>query len=423
MTHLSLYYALRPLIPRQLQIAVRRWHVGRIRPRVRDRWPILESAGATPEGWTGWPKGKRFAVVLTHDVESPVGMAKVPALMALEERLGFRSAFFLIPEGSYTPSEAFRKELTDRGFEIGVHGLHHDGHLFRSKKVFDRRASRINDYLRDWGAVGFRAPMMIRNLDWIRDLDVEYDASTFETDPFEPQPRGAETIFPFMVAGDQNEKRGYVELPYTVAQDFSLFVLLREQGSELWKQKIDWIVERGGMVLLDTHPDYMAFNGRQPEREEYPVRFYQEVLEYISTRYAGQFWHALPRAVAEFCKQTTIPVRRAKPRHIGMLAYSFYDGDNRIRRYAETLALCGDVVDAISLRRPEQAKRGILRATQERESTNGFRQISHRFRVRLVRPIIVGCDLVRPRENGDHRITNHGLGFENIAQGRSDGGP
>lgn len=37
--------------------------------------------------------------------------------------------------------------------------------------------------------------------------------------------------------------------------------------------------------------------------------------------------------------------------HVCMLAYSFYEGDNRVRRYAETLARRGDKVDVIALGR------------------------------------------------------------------------
>jgi len=34
---------------------------------------------------------------------------------------------------------------------------------------------------------GFSLPSMHHNLEWIGELDIEYDASTFDTDPFEPQ--------------------------------------------------------------------------------------------------------------------------------------------------------------------------------------------------------------------------------------------
>ena len=61
--------------------------------------------------------------------------------------------------------------------------------------------------MREWNAVGFRSGFMHHNLDWLHDLEVSYDSSTFDTDPFEPQPDGANTIFPFWVPGPNG---GYV---------------------------------------------------------------------------------------------------------------------------------------------------------------------------------------------------------------------
>jgi len=43
-----------------------------------------------------------------------------------------------------------------------------------------------------------------------------------------------------------------------------------------------------------------------------------------------------------------------------MLAYTFYDGDNRVRRYAESLVRRGDNVDAIVLRLPGQKKFEVI---------------------------------------------------------------
>src|SRR5213076_1045294 len=117
---------------------------------------------------------------------------------------------------------------------------------------------------------------------------------TFDTDTFEPQPDGVGTIFPFWVPrpaaptlNDQTSPRpcngngsgstpfihqsidpsiqssgnGYVELPYTLPQDSTLFLLLRERTPDIWFQKLDWIAKHGGMALLDVHPDYMRFDG------------------------------------------------------------------------------------------------------------------------------------------------------------------
>ena len=56
-------------------------------------------------------------------------------------------------------------------------------------------------------------------------------------------------------------RSGYVELPYTLPQDSTLFLLLREKTNGIWKTKLDWIAQHGGMALLNTHPDYMRFDG------------------------------------------------------------------------------------------------------------------------------------------------------------------
>lgn len=46
-----------------------------------------------------------------------------------------------------------------------------------------------------------------------------------------------------------------MELPYTLAQDSTLFLILGEQGIDCWKEKVRWIADHGGMVLVNAHPD------------------------------------------------------------------------------------------------------------------------------------------------------------------------
>jgi hypothetical protein len=294
-----LYYIFKPIIPRKAQIALRRKMVFVKRPLYKDVWPIDERARETPKGWSGWPDRKRFAFVLMHDVDTERGHDKCRRLMQLDEEMGFRSLFSFVPEG-YAVSPELRRDLVKRGFEVGVHGLKHDGKLFLSRKNFDRQAVRINRYLNEWRSVGFVSPSMHRNLGWMHELNIEYDASTFDTDPFEPQPDGVATIFPFVVRGS-NGHRGYVELPYTLPQDFTLFVIMKEKNIDIWKRKLDWIVERGGMALLITHPDYMnGVGGRSVE--EYPMAFYKELLGYVKAKYEGQYWQPLPKEIARFWK-------------------------------------------------------------------------------------------------------------------------
>ena len=73
-------------------------------------------------------------------------------------------------------------------------------------------------------------------------------------------------------------------------------------------RKLDWIAKHGGMVLLDTHPDYMSFDGSRQTATEYPAALYREFLTYVKTKYAGEYWHALPKEVAS----TVIQIRSSK---------------------------------------------------------------------------------------------------------------
>lgn len=291
---------IKPAIPRRFQILLRRKLVCYKQKKYADLWPIDPNAAKIPSTWTGWLHNKKFALILSHDVDTQKGHDRCYKLAELEESLGFRSSFNFVPE-RYEVSESLRKVLISRGFEVGVHGLKHDGRLFSSKHVFTKRAACINQYLKEWEAVGFRSPAMHHNLKWIQQLNIEYDASTFDTDPFEPQSDGVKTIFPFWVQGN-TVHNGYVELPYTLPQDFTLFILLKEKNIDIWKQKLDWIVDKGGMALVNVHPDYMNFSGSALTQEEYPAKYYSDFLEYIIEIYDGGYWNVLPKDMAFFIR-------------------------------------------------------------------------------------------------------------------------
>lgn len=357
----SLYY-LKQLLPRRLQIPLRQWAVRRQRARVSEVWPIHPASEAPPPGWQGWPDGKSFAFVVTHDVDTARGLARCSELARLERERGLHPAFYFVPEGRYILDDKLRLELVAGGAEIGLHGLFHDWRTFLSRRVFEQRKPRIQSYLRAWGATGFRAPSTVRNQDWIGELGVAYDASSFDTDPYEPQPDGAHTIFPYWVHS-RTANRRYVELPYTLAQDFNLFVMLGEKNTDVWKRKLDWIAKRGGMALLIVHPDYLCLRG-QPGAEEYPAEWYLEFLDYVQRTYGGAFWNAPPRDVAAYFSSAHPDLPARSHRRVCMMAYAFYDTDNRIIRYAETLARRGDTVDVLALRRPGQAGAEMVRGVQ-----------------------------------------------------------
>jgi glycosyltransferase involved in cell wall biosynthesis len=417
----KIYFGLKPLIPRGIRMKIRSRVAQRIRKRVTDIWPMMPGSESPPEGWPGWPDGKKFAFVLTHDVEGRAGLSKCRQLMQLELDAGFRSSFNFIPEGNYKVPRELREELMRNGFEVGIHDLKHDGRLFASQRQFKQLAGRINRYVREWGATGFRSGFMLHELDWLHELDIEYDASTFDTDPFEPQPEGRHTIFPFWIPGPNgaspnyrarerfpnqppgsgepsksgldHPRQGYVELPYTLPQDSTLFLLLREKTPEIWMRKLDWIADHGGMVLLDTHPDYMAFDRLNGRAGQYPSELYKEFLTYVRSKHSGAYWDALPREVAAYIKQSESPAeplriqpaasreriwvdrgnshqpalspplaaidsrQRLHGRRAAVLLFSHYPADPRPRRAAEALAKEGVTIDVICLRESEKESR------------------------------------------------------------------
>ncbi len=303
MSHL--YYKLKPYIPRNVQIFLRRQHILLKRPHYKDVWPIDPKSHVAPPGWRGWPDGKRFALVLSHDVETQKGLCLIPKIVKMEQAFGFRSSFNFVA-GDYVVSDSLLDFLRESGCEIGVHGLHHKGNLFDSYDKFMMQAKEINAYLKKWQAVGFRSPSMYHNLEWIHHLDIEYDASTFDTDPFEPQNDGTGTIFPFHVHNAHGSH--YVELPYTLPQDFTIFILMGEKNIDIWKRKAQWVAEHGGMVLGNVHPDYMNDGQGQRAADEYPIELYNNFLIWIYETYKNEYWQALPREVAQyFSQQQNIP--------------------------------------------------------------------------------------------------------------------
>jgi hypothetical protein len=112
------------------------------------------------------------------------------------------------------------------------------------------------------------------------ELGFDYDSSYSDTAPFEPQPGGCCSLLPFF-----NEEM--VELPVTMAQDHTLFVILGEADEALWRTKAEIVRGLDGMALMLTHPDYAT-----PAR----LAAYRRLLE----DYRGDetAWRALPREVS-----------------------------------------------------------------------------------------------------------------------------
>jgi|GEM_PF-246693 len=297
----QLYYRVKPYFPRPLAILLRQFYRRKQEQAFVLGWPLedryvrfqmqcianlLRMRGMDTLPFLHfWPDHHRFALVLTHDIEEERGAAFVEQVADLEEELGFRSVFNFVPE-RYPIDQGLQAALRARGFEVGIHGLKHDGKLFASRQAFEQRAAKINGYLHQWQAVGFRTPYMHRHPEWLQALDVEYDLSFFDTDPYEPQAGGTMSIWPFMLGA-------FVELPYTLVQDHTLTAILKQTSPRLWLEKVDFLERSCGMALVNVHPDYL----RKPTN----FALYRDFLLTVKQKYT--YWHALPRSVAQWWRQ------------------------------------------------------------------------------------------------------------------------
>jgi peptidoglycan/xylan/chitin deacetylase (PgdA/CDA1 family) len=259
------YYAMRPVMPRGLQIWLRR-RFSAVQARARfPRWPVESGlhdlydlllarlaavAGTRVPSIAPWPNPYRWSIVLSHDVEHQLGYDHLHLLGDVELELGYKSSWNFVPERDYVVEPERLDRLRADGFEVGLHGLRHDGRDLESRTTFERRLPAMKGYAERWGAVGFRSPATHRDWELMPLLGVEYDSSSPDTDPFEPKSGGCCTWLPFF-------NRDLVELPITLTQDHTVFVILERRDDALWREKADLLRDRGGMALLLTHPDYM----------------------------------------------------------------------------------------------------------------------------------------------------------------------
>ncbi len=292
-----LYYRVRPLLPRAGQIWMRR-QFSRVQARARfPRWPIetslhdfyavlfghLAAVAGVPVPWLSpWPNGHTWAFVLTHDVETSVGYRHLHLLRDVETEHGYRSSWNFVPR-RYTVDRDVVEELQRAQFEVGVHGLYHDGRDLESLAMLSERLPAIRQHADQWRAVGFRSPATHRNWAWMPLLGFDYDSSYPDTDPFEPQSGGCCSWLPYF-------DHDMVELPITLPQDHTLFVILGERDGRLWSEKAEYLRAQGGMALVLTHPDYML--------EDRLIGEYRGLLR----RFAGDptAWRALPRDVSSW---------------------------------------------------------------------------------------------------------------------------
>jgi len=299
------YYRLRPHLGVPLRKQLQRlWLRGRGKVTFPN-WPVDRTAdqilevllllsmkahrvGRIPFIWF-WPNGERSCAILTHDVEESAGLDFCPSLMDIDDSFGIKSSFGFIPEGRYAVSRALLDRTLERGFEVNVHDLNHDGHLYDSREEFLRRALRINQYVEEYGALGFRAGVLYRRLGWYDAYDFSYDMSVPNVGHFDAQFGGCCTLMPYFIGK-------VLELPLTTTQDYTLFNIFSDYSLDLWQRQIRLITENHGLVSFIVHPDYVL---KRKARNTYAG-----LMAHLSRlRDQGEVWMALPKEVDRWWRE------------------------------------------------------------------------------------------------------------------------
>jgi len=293
------YYAIREMLPVAVRKHLQKVYLGGWRKLPFPNWPLdftvdtvheellglwMEAKGVrrVPFIWF-WPNGAPNAVIMTHDVETALGRDFTPELMRIDSSYKIRSSFQVIPEKRYDVPDAYVRHIRDNGFEFNIHDLNHDGQLYQEHQLFLGRAKKINQYVHKFGASGFRAGVMYRNLDWYGAYEFSYDMSMPNVAHLEPQRGGCCTVFPYF-AGK------ILEIPLTTCQDYSLFQILNDYSIGLWKMQIALLQKRNGLISFITHPDYLV--------DARPRKVYEALLAYLQeTIEREKLWMALPGEV------------------------------------------------------------------------------------------------------------------------------
>ncbi len=277
------YYTLRDFLPASWRRGIQKLYFRGWEKLPFPRWPVdrtvegifetliamsLKARGMEkiPFIWF-WPDGLRACVIMTHDVETLAGRDSCGALMDLDDSFGIKASFQIVPEGRYPVPEGFLRSIRERGFEVNIHDLNHDGRLYSSREEFLRRARRINEYASKFGAAGFRSGALYRNPEWYDAYEFSYDMSMPNVAHLEVQRGGCCTVMPYFIGK-------IMELPLTTAQDYSLFCILGEDSIDTWRAQLDLIAEEHGLASFNVHPDYLV--------QERARRAYRDLLQHLS---------------------------------------------------------------------------------------------------------------------------------------------
>ncbi|MBJ93135.1 MAG: hypothetical protein CMP23_01530 [Rickettsiales bacterium] len=247
------------------------------------------SASSTAEG--PWPEGKRYAFLMTHDIDTRAGMRKAGQVLDEMVELGLKPCFFLVAHG-YDWDPGFCEAVRNAGGEIALHGDAHDNRLsFLSGARIGERLDSTREIIEQHQIRGFRSPSLLVSDHLYEQLGQRFDWDSSvpdcDTHTLLGPRRGCGTIFPF-------RRKGTLVVPITMPADDRL-LLLGYRGMELLsvlRRKWSYVRKTGGLCHFLTHPEPHLF-GHNVLRDLYRALI-QEALD------LDDCWIATPSMIADY---------------------------------------------------------------------------------------------------------------------------
>jgi len=270
---------------------------------------IRRAAGSRFQPFPLWPEGKRYAVVLTHDVDSEWGFKNptgIEAFREAEESKGLRSAWLIVSRHESVGRPTLL-ELLDSGHEIGFHSTYHDHRIaYLCEVEIERQLALAGRFLAEFNCVGFRSPGFHRSESLFRLLDpiIQYDMTLHDSyeDLTSPTPlfEGCSTCFPYRI-----QETNILEIPTTLTEDITLEMRgISPSGAfECQRNLLAEIRKRQGVANLLTHPE--------PHLSARPEWFHSYDLLLREIAQDRSAWVALPRELCRWWNDREREIDRA----------------------------------------------------------------------------------------------------------------
>lgn len=253
----------------------------------------LEEIGGEKLTKKTW-NGKNYALAVTHDVESRLGLERAKTVKKLEEKYNLPSAWY-IPSKHYRLDRETVRTLENYG-EVGAHDTKHDGKLGSLPRHETlkrlREAKQALEQIVHHQVEGFRSPLLEHNsgiLCGLKKAGYSYDTSIPSWEPRHPRtmhPHGVGTTYPMFLDG-------LTEIPISAVQDHQLLYVLGLEPKEAiasWISMMAVIKGIGGCCVLLSHPEY-----RLLDRSNLAV--YEELLNVLGSD--EQAWFTTPKHLAD----------------------------------------------------------------------------------------------------------------------------